>query len=56
MMENKEIELVKILHQNIRTLTNDLSIVIDNLSQLSNLIYDREINKLDEEIKLISHM
>ena len=64
MMESNEI--IQALHkvnEGMIILMNDLSDVIQNLSKLTELIYDKEIAKLDNEInsinaniKLRSHM
>lgn len=64
MMENNEI--IQTLHKvntEMKVLMQDLSEVIDNLSKLTELVYDKEIKKLDDEInnintniKLRSHM
>ena len=60
MTENNEI--IQTLHKvntGMRVLMNDLSEVVDNVSKLTQLIYDREIEKIDDEledIKLRSHM
>jgi hypothetical protein len=61
-MENsKEIQLMHSINEGMSKLMRDLSAVIDNISALTELIYNREIDTIDKEIeqtniKLRSHM
>ena len=58
MMESKEIEMITRINKDIQNLISDLNIVVADLGILSQLVYDKEISKCDEEIdiKLRSHM
>ena len=64
MMESNEtIQALHKVNTGMKVLMQDLSEVINNLSKLTELIYDKEIGKLDDEIndineniKLRSHM
>ena len=57
MTGNKEIQLMHDINSKMVKLTQDLSDVIQTLSELTILVYDSEIDKLNEtEIKLRSHM
>lgn len=54
MMENnnsKEIQALHKINEGMKILMNDLSNVIKNLSELTELIYNREIDALDKEIE-----
>ena len=58
-MANKEIEMVTRINKDIQNLISDLNIVVADLGILSQLIYDKEVSKCDnelEDIKLRSHM
>ena len=59
MMGSKEIEMVTRINKDIQNLISDLNIVIADMGILSQLIYDNEISRCNEdehEIKLRSHM
>ena len=59
MMESKEIEMVTRLNKDIQNLISDLNIIVADMGILSQLIYDNEISRCNEdehEIKLRSHM
>lgn len=62
MMEsNEQIKAVHKVNESMKVLMQDLSVVIDNMSALTKLVYNAEIEKLDNEIeqksiKLRSHM
>jgi len=62
MMEsNEQIKAVHKVNESMKVLMQDLSVVIDNMSVLTKLVYNTEIEKLDKEIeqksiKLRSHM
>lgn len=64
MMESNEtIQALHKVNTGMKVLMQDLSEVINNLSKLTELVYDKEIEKLDDEIndineniKLRSHM
>ena len=57
MMGNKEIEMVTRINKDIQNLISDLNIIVVDMGILSQLIYDNEISRCDEdEIKLRSHM
>lgn len=62
MMEsNEQIKAIHKVNESMNILMQDFSVVIDNISALSELIYNTEIEKLDDEIKqtnikLRSHM
>lgn len=57
MTGSKEIQLMHEINGKMVKLTQDLSDVIQALSELTILVYDSEIDKLNEtEIKLRSHM
>ena len=57
MTGSKEIQLMHEINGKMVKLTQDLSDVIQALSELTIMIYDGEIDKLSEtEIKLRSHM
>lgn len=58
MMGNKEtIEMVTRINKDIQNLISDFNIIVADMGILSQLIYDSEISRCDEdEIKLRSHM
>lgn len=58
MMGNKEIEMVTRINKDIQNLITDLNIVVADMGILSQLIYDNEIARCNEDvdIKLRSHM
>lgn len=59
MMGSKEIEMVTRINRDIQSLISDLNIVVADMGILSQLIYENEISRCDEnehEIKLRSHM
>lgn len=59
MMGNKEIEMVMRINKDIQSLISDLNIIVADMGILSQLIYEKEISRCDEdkhEIKLRSHM
>ena len=59
MMESKEIEMVTRINKDIQNLISDLNIIVADMGILSQLIYENEISRCDEdehEIKLHSHM
>ena len=63
MMESKELAIVHKLTKQMRGLVKDINEITDSISELSNLLFDKEIercnNEIDEYNKLIklhSHM
>ena len=59
MMGNKEIEMVTRINKDIQNLISDLNIIVADMGILSQLIYDNEISRCDEDehkVKLLSHM
>ena len=64
MMESsKEIEIMHKINEGMSILMRDLSSVVDDITELTQLLYNKEIEKLDKEIeqtntniKLHSHM
>ena len=58
-MGSKEIEMVTRINKDIQNLISDLNIIVADMGILSQLIYEKEISRCDEdehEIKLRSHM
>ncbi len=58
MMGSKEIEMVTRINKDIQNLISDLNIVVADMSILSQLIFQNEIERCDNDvdIKLRSHM
>ena len=57
MMGSKEIEMVTRINKDIQNLISDLNIVVADMGILSQLIYENEIARCDEDdIKLRSHL
>ena len=59
MMGSKEIEMITRINKDIQNLISDLNIIVAYMGILSQLIYENEISRSDEdehEIKLRSHM
>ena len=59
MMGSKEIEMITRINKDIQNLISDLNIIVADMGILSQLIYDNEISRCNEdehEIKLRSHM
>ena len=58
-MGSKEIEMITRINKDIQNLISDLNIIVADMGILSQLIYDTEISRCNEdehEIKLRSHM
>ena len=58
MMGNKEIIMLHNINKTVATLMQDFNDLVKELSTLTEMIYDREIEKCNDEIdiKLQSHM
>ena len=58
MMESNDIRVLHRLNKNMQTLISDLNVVVADISELTELLYNREIENMDDEheIKLCSHM
>ena len=61
MTESKEIQVLHKVNTGMRVLMDNLTDVISNLSELTELLYNKEMDKVDKEIeniniKLHSHM
>lgn len=57
-MENKskEIQALHKLNENMHVLMDAFKVVISNISELTEIIYDKEISKIDNEIKNINNI
>jgi hypothetical protein len=57
-MENKskEIQALHKLNENMYVLMDALKVVISNVSELTEIIYNKEISKIDNEIKNINNI
>lgn len=58
MMENNEIQVLHRINKRMAMLIADFNSIVNDLSELTQMIYDREIEILNEdrEFKLRSHM
>ena len=57
-MENNEIKMLTEINKKVQNLISDFNSLVNDISVLSQMVYDREIQKCDDEIdiKLRSHM
>lgn len=56
MMENKEIEVLHKINKQVSEIMINLNSLVKDLSELTNIVFDKTIDSLDDEIKLHSHM